>query len=59
MKNTKRNTKAAIPGIERLSWTRIAKIWNASKPTSAARKSIVAECRRLGYTPRTILGLHS
>jgi hypothetical protein len=44
--------------IEKLSWTRLARIYHANRPNSPIRKAINAECRRLGYTPRIILGLH-
>ena len=39
-------------------WKRIAKLWDANKPGSIARKAIVAECHRLGYTPHVILSIH-
>ena len=45
--------------IEKLGWRRLARIYNANAPGSRIRKAINAECRRLGYTPRVILGLHS
>ncbi len=45
--------------IEKLGWTRLARIYSAVRPNSPIRKAINAECRRLGYTPSTILGLHS
>ena len=44
--------------IEKLGWTRLARIYNANRPNGPVRKAIDAECRRLGYTPRVILGLH-
>ena len=44
--------------IETLSWTRIARIYRANRPNSPVRKAINAECRRLGYTPRKILGIN-
>lgn len=44
--------------IEKLGWKRLARIYNANRPNSPVRKAINAECRRLGYTPRVILGLH-
>lgn len=43
--------------VETLGWNRLAAIYYASKPGSAIRKAINAECRRCGYTPSTILGL--
>jgi len=45
--------------IEKLSWRRLAGIYHASAPGSRVRRAIQAECRRLGYTPRVILGLAS
>jgi hypothetical protein len=45
--------------IEKLGWKRLARMYNANRPNSPVRKAINAECRRLGYTPRVILGLHS
>lgn len=45
--------------IEKLSWGRLARIYYASRPSSQVRKAINAECRRLGYTPRVILGINS
>ena len=45
--------------IEKLGWRRLARIYYANAPGSPIRKAINAECRRLGYTPRIILGLHS
>ena len=44
--------------IERLSWKRLARIYEAHAPGSRVRRAICAECRRLGYTPRTILVLN-
>ena len=46
-------------GIEKLGWKRLARIYSAAQPNSLVRKAIDAECRRCGYTPRTILGLHA
>ena len=43
--------------IERMSWKTLARMYYAARPGSAVRKAINAECRRLGYTPRIILGL--
>ncbi len=45
--------------IEKLSWKKLAKIYNAAKPGSKIRKAINAEARRCGYTPRTILALNA
>ena len=44
--------------IEKLSWKPLARIYHGSAPGSKIRKAIQAECRRLGYTPRVILGLN-
>lgn len=44
--------------IEKLGWPRLARIYNANRPNSPVRKAINAECRRLGYTPRMILGIN-
>ena len=44
--------------IEVLGWKRLAAIYCASRPGSRIRKTIEAEARRCGYTPRTILGLN-
>ena len=44
--------------IEKLGWPRLGRIYNANRPNSPIRKAINAECRRLGYTPRVILGAH-
>jgi hypothetical protein len=44
--------------IETLTWKRLGSIYRAIKPGSPARKAINAECRRLGYTPRMILGIN-
>ena len=44
--------------IETLSWKRIARIYRDSQPGSQIRKAINAECRRLGYAPRKILGIN-
>ena len=44
--------------VEKLGWTRLTRMYNANRPNSPIRKAINAECRRLGYTPRVILGLH-
>ena len=45
--------------IEKLGWRRLARIYLAAKPGSAARKAINAEARRCGYTPRTIIAMHA
>ncbi len=45
--------------VEKLSWNRLARIYYAARPNSPVRKAINAECRRLGYTPRVILGINS
>lgn len=45
--------------IEKLGWTRLARIYNANRPNSPVRRAINAECRRLGYTPRVILGINA
>lgn len=45
--------------IETLAWTRLARIYNANRPNSPVRRAINAECRRLGYTPRVILGINA
>ena len=45
--------------MERLGWTRLARLYYANRPNSPVRKAINAECRRLGYTPRVILGLNA
>ena len=67
MKNAKRTETyewLMAPGrdgarrIEKLTWTRLARIWVANRPNSRERRAILAECRRCGYTPRVILGLH-
>jgi hypothetical protein len=47
------------PRIETLSWGRLAKMFYASRPNSQVRRAILAECRRCGYTPRVILGIHA
>jgi hypothetical protein len=44
--------------IERLVWTRLARIYNRCAPNSRERRAILAECRRCGYTPSMILGLN-
>ena len=51
--------RGGVRRIEKLGWARLARIYNANAPGSPIRKAINAECRRLGYTPRVILGLHS
>ena len=72
-KTTKRNarptgTEAAAwlkaksngrPRVQVLGWMALARLWLANRPGSAVRRLIAAECRRLGYTPTTILGLHA
>lgn len=45
--------------VEVLGWKRLAAIYAANKPANAVRKTIVAEARRCGYTPATILGLNA
>ena len=45
--------------IEHLSWTYLARLWTASRPNSPVRRATIAEARRLGYTPRVVLGLHA
>jgi hypothetical protein len=45
--------------IERLSWTYLARLYRANRPNSPIRRAINAECRRLGYTPRVILGINA
>jgi len=45
--------------IEALSWTRLARLWQDSRAGGPVRRAIVAECRRLGYRPTTILSLHA
>ena len=45
--------------IEKLGWKRLARIYYANRPNNPIRKAINAECRRLGYTPRVILGLNA
>ena len=44
---------------EKLGWKRLARIYYANRPGSRIRKAVNAECRRLGYTPSTILSLHA
>lgn len=44
--------------IEKLEWKELARLYTANRPNSAVRRAINAECRRLGYTPRVILGIH-
>lgn len=44
--------------IETLTWKRLARIYRDSQPGSQIRKAINAECLRLGYTPRKILGIN-
>ena len=51
--------QGGVRRIEKLGWKRIARIYSAATPNSAIRRAINAECRRLGYTPSTILGLNS
>ena len=45
--------------IETLCWTRLARVWKDNRPGGPVRRAIVTECRRLGYTPHIILGLHA
>ena len=45
--------------IEKLGWLRLARICRANRPNSPIRRAINAECRRLGYTPRVILGINA
>ena len=45
--------------IEKLGWKRLARIYDANRPNSPIRRAINAEARRLGYTPRVILGLNA
>jgi hypothetical protein len=45
--------------IETLGWRRLAHIYHSAKPNSPARRAILAECRRCGYTPSTILALNA
>ena len=47
------------PRIQGLGWKRLARIYLANRPGSAIRRAIEREARRCGYTPRTILALHS
>jgi len=45
--------------IETLGWKRLAKLYYAAKPRSPIRKAIEAEACRCGYTPSTILSIHT
>ena len=45
--------------IEKMSWARLARLYEANRPNSPVRKAINAECRRLGYTPRVVLALNA
>ena len=71
---TKKTTKKAAPEsyewltatmrngrrrIEVLGWKRLARIYDANRPSSKIRKAINAEARRCGYTPRNILALNA
>ena len=71
MRTTKRNAtgtethewlmargRDGVRRIEKLGWSRLARIYTANRPNSPVRKAINAECRRLGYTPRMILGIN-
>jgi hypothetical protein len=49
----------ATTKIETLGWRRLAHIYHSAKPNSPARRAILAECRRCGYTPSTILALNA
>jgi hypothetical protein len=44
--------------VERLGWTRLARIFRQNKPNGPERKLILAEARRLGYTPTVILAIN-
>ena len=43
--------------IQRMAWKTLARMYRAAESGSAVRQAINAECRRLGYTPRIVLGL--
>lgn len=60
-KNAKRRVAGIFGGrrIDRMAWRTLARIYQAARPGSAARKMINAECRRCGYTPRIVLGLNA
>ncbi len=45
--------------IEKLGWRRLARIYYRAKPGSTVRRAINNECRRSGYTPRIVLGIHA
>ncbi len=45
--------------IEKLGWKRLAGIYYAAKPGSKIRRAIIAEARRCGYTPSTILAINA
>jgi hypothetical protein len=45
--------------VEKLTWHRLSKMFRRNAPNSPIRKAILAECRRLGYTPKTILTIHA
>ena len=46
------------PRIRRLSWGRLARIYDSRRADRAVRQAIEREARRCGYTPATILGLN-
>ncbi len=52
-------SRAGARRIEKLGWKRLARIYYAAQPGSAVRRAIHNECRRCGYTPRIVLGIHA
>jgi len=44
--------------VQSTSWEKLSDIYYDAKPSSEIRKAINAECRRCGYIPRRILGIH-
>ena len=52
--------KAKVPlKIQTATIAQLARLWNNATPGSQVRRQIDTECRRLGYTTSTIMGLHS
>lgn len=52
------NGRDGQPRLRKLTWGRLARIYNARRADRKVRRAIEREARRCGYTPATVLGLN-